>query len=328
MSPSRSKLNNGTVLHNQTVHAIPVPEAARVSGKVSPEFIAEAVTYLHRDGIIVLEDAIDESHLETLESMLGPEAEEIARDPNHHFNFGKQTRNMDQAPPLIPEFMYKDVWANQSAISVCSAILGPNPVCHYANGNTALKAQHRQPVHADINRPHPTFPFGYIINIPLSDVAAENGATEIWVGSHRESNISQHTEFTTDGESGLTIRPEILESRRQHSPPIQPSTKRGSVIIRDVRLWHAGMPNRTERPRIMLAFVLQPRWFQAPSKILLPRNVKTLVDQWTAETGMGFAAQWVDGEVDHKTVNSNEVDFSTRNSKMLELEGMMVPPAH
>ena len=27
----------------------------------------------------------------------------------------------------------------------------------------------------------------------------------------------------------------------------------GSIIIRDLRLWHAGMPNKTEEPRVMLA---------------------------------------------------------------------------
>lgn len=241
--------------------------------------------------------------------------------------------------------MFQNVWANPIACSILQAILGSELVCHYANGmfcrqysfpqsltllcaitgNTALKATGRQPVHSDINKPHPMFPFAMIINISLCDVTPENGATEVWPGSHRDSCIDQHTSLDGD-EAGLTIKPELVEERRKHSPPIQPSTKKGSLIIRDVRLWHAGRPNRTGTPRIMLAFVIQPKWFQAPSKVLLPLKVKDIVDKWKRDTGLEYNAQWVDGEVDHKKVKSDEVDFATANRKMLELKHLMHPP--
>lgn len=309
-------------LHNQRIHTVEIAEDVRASGQPSPELIAEAVAYLHRDGIVVLQNAIDVGHLSALEALLGPEAEEIARDPSHHFNFGAQTRNMDQAPPLIPELMFTDIWANPFAVAVCSAILGPSPVCHYANGNTALKATGRQPVHSDIGTPHPLFPFCYALNIPLCDMSVENGSTEIWVGSHRDSNVDQHTGF--DGtERDLTIKPKLIEERRRHSPPVQPVTKKGSIILRDIRLWHAGMPNQTDSPRIMLAFVIQPKWYQAPSKVLLPAKVKDLVQSWRVETGLEYNAQWVDGEVDHKKVSSDEVDFGSTNKRLLELEELM-----
>ena len=130
--------NNGTMngahdLHNQQVHTVAVPDTARCSGIASAELLAEAITYLHRDGIIILENAINSEHLDALNALLEPEAVEIANDPNHHFNFGKQTRNMDQAPPLIPDLMYQDIWANPIVCSVTKAILGEKIVCHYAN---------------------------------------------------------------------------------------------------------------------------------------------------------------------------------------------------
>ncbi|KAK0945270.1 hypothetical protein LTR29_003362 [Friedmanniomyces endolithicus] len=313
-------------LYNQVVHEIHVSNEMRDHGEVSDEVIAEAIAYLHRDGILILANAINPSHLDDLEAVLGPEAGEIARDPQHHFNSGKSTRNMDQAPPLIPELMYKDVWANPIGVAIMRAMFG-SCVCHYANGNTALKATGRQPVHSDIDKPHPLWPFAFAFNIPLCDMSVENGSTELWIGSHKDSNIDQHCTFA-GGETGLVIRPELLEERRQHSPPVQPSTKKGSLIIRDIRLWHAGMPNRTDVPRIMLVFVYQPRWFQAPSKVILPLRAKQLVEQWEAETGVKFQATWVDGDVDHKTINSEEVDFSTRSKTLRELEGMMHLPAH
>lgn len=310
-------------LYNQEIHTVQIPNAIRATGVVTAEIIAEAVTYLHRDGIIVLENAIDTAHLDTLSSLLEPEALEIAKNPDHHFNFGKQTKNMDQAPPLIPELMFDDVWANPLACSIIKAILGPEVVAHYANGNTALKATGRQPVHSDIDRSHPMYPFAYILNIPLSDVSVENGSTEIWVGTHHDSCIDQHTSY--GGEAGLTIKPTLVEERRKHSPPVNPSTKKGSMIVRDVRLWHAGVPNRTSKPRIMLAFVYQPKWFQAPSKVLLPIKVRGLIEKWRAETGLEYNAEWVDGDVDHRLVRSTDVDFGTTNKKLLEIDHMMHP---
>lgn len=318
---------NGHQLFNQEVHSIHISDSLRASGNALSELIAEAVTYLHRDGIIVLDNAIDSAHIDALQDLLGPEADEVAKDPDHHFNFGKDTKNMDQAPPLIPDLMFKDIWANPVACSILKAMLGSEIRCHYANGNTALgPATGRQPVHADIDKPHPLFPFAMVLNIPLCDVIPENGATEIWVGSHRDSNIDQHT--TSGGEQGLTIKPELVEQRRKHSPPIYPSVKKGSMVIRDVRLWHAGVPNRTDKPRIMLAYVIEPKWFEAPSKVLLPLKAKSLVEQWQQETGLEFHAKWVDGEVDHRKVKSDEVDFATSNKRLLELEPLMHPPVH
>lgn len=305
-----------------SVRTIAIPNGCRDTGRLSPELMAEALTFLHRDGIIILANAIDTEHLDALQAVLGPEAEEVAQDPDHHFNFGKETRNIDQAPPLDPELMYKDIWANPAAVAILKNVLGPDLVCHYANGNTALQATGRQPVHSDIHTAHPLFPFAYAINIPLCDVSAERGATEIWPGSHRDSNIDQH-----DGDEGhLTIKPSLVEERRKRFPSEQLSSRKGSLIIRDIRLWHAGMPNRTAEPRIMLAFVVQPKWFQAPSKVLIPEKARKVVEAWQHETGLEYAVEWVEGDVDHRKVTSDDVDFSSGNARMRELEHCMHMP--
>jgi hypothetical protein len=305
------------------IQTIFIPDSVRESGELSSELMAEALTFLHRDGLIILANSISIDHLDALQAILGPEAEEVANDPDHHFNFGKETRNMDQAPPLEPGLMYKDVWANPAAISILKNVLGPELVCHYANGNTALQATGRQPVHSDIHTAHPLFPFAYAINIPLCDVSAENGATEIWPGSHRDSNIDQHG---GGGSGDLTIKLSLIDERQKRFPPVQPSSRKGSLIIRDIRLWHAGMPNRTAAPRIMLAFVVQPKWFQAPSKVLIPEKAREVVENWQRETGLDYAVQWVDGDVDHRKITSDEVDFSSGNPRMGELERCMHLP--
>ena len=326
-----------TPLHDQTIRTIQIPESVRASGEPTLDIIAEGVSFLHKDGIIVLDNAISTTHIDILNDKLTPEALEIANDPDHHFNFGKHTRNMDQAPPPTRELMFKDIWCNPFASAILSAVLGPRPVVHYANGNTALKAgpKGRQPVHSDCEFAHPAyFPFAYVININLVDVTPQNGGTEVWVGSHHVSVHEAHNRLGTgggdrDGQGGdldsngeeiegeglLTIKPKYLEERRKHSPPIQVATRKGSLIIRDLRLWHAGMPNLTHTPRIMLAFVASPRWWQGQSKVILPLDVKEMVETWEkdGEYAMGFNAQWVEGDVDHRKLTSANVDFDSKS---------------
>jgi ectoine hydroxylase-related dioxygenase (phytanoyl-CoA dioxygenase family) len=313
-----------TPAYDQEIHTVHVPEDVRKSGKATLELVAEGAAFLHKDGIVVLDNAIDTVHVDALNAKLAPEALEIARDPNHHFNFGQNTRNMDQAPPPIKELMFKDVWCNPFAAAVLAAVLGPKPVIHYANGNTALQAppDGRQPVHSDCEFEHPAFfPFACVVNISLVDVTAENGGTEVWPGSHHVSVHEAHTLVDQDDEQSLTIRPELLEQRRKHSPPIQAATKRGSLVIRDLRLWHAGMPNLTDEPRIMLAFVASPAWWQGRSRILLPRNVKDMVEGWSDE--LGFHADYVDGEVDYKKLRSSEVDFDSGSQVLAKYKNVL-----
>lgn len=126
--------------YDQEIHRVIIAESIRKSGKAINAIIAEGIAFLYRDGIVVLENAIDTANLDILNALLSKEAIEIAQDPDHHFNFGKETRNMDQAPPPRRDLMFKDVWCNPFAVAILSAILGPRPIVHYANGNTALKA--------------------------------------------------------------------------------------------------------------------------------------------------------------------------------------------
>jgi ectoine hydroxylase-related dioxygenase (phytanoyl-CoA dioxygenase family) len=88
-----------------------------------------------------------------------------------------------------------------------------------------------------------------VLNILLVDASAANGMTEMWPGTHHYGN--------NDMEKKLCIDDGPLEERRKIAPPIQPTIPKGSLIIRDQRLWHAGIPNPTDEPRVMLAMVLR-----------------------------------------------------------------------
>jgi ectoine hydroxylase-related dioxygenase (phytanoyl-CoA dioxygenase family) len=111
----------------------------------------------------------------------------------------------------------------------------------------------RQPVHSDADFKHPSHPFALVVNVPLVTMRPENGSTEVWLGTHSATNIEDQEGAHGQRASGR-IKASLLESRRKVAPPLQAVIPKGSVIVRDLRLWHAGMPNYSDEVRVMLAF--------------------------------------------------------------------------
>lgn len=132
---------------------------------------------------------------------------------------------------------------------------------NFLSGNTALKSEESQPVHTDADFDHPQIPFGLVLNVPLVTMSPENGATEFWLGTHTISGLHVQ-EQSQDEHAGGEIRKEILLERRATRPPVQPTIQKGSIIIRDLRLWHCGKPNTEGSTRILLAMIHFARWYR------------------------------------------------------------------
>lgn len=109
-----------------------------------------------------------------------------------------------------------------------------------------------QPVHSDADFAHPTHPFAYVINIPLITMTPDNGSTELWLGTHTDSGMQVQEGLHGERASGR-IKLEALEKRRAIRPPSRPVVPKGSFVLRDLRLWHAGSGNQTDVVRVMLA---------------------------------------------------------------------------
>ena len=98
-------------------------------------------------------------------------------------------------------------------------------------------------------------------------------AAEFWLGSHAYTSGQQQVIATPEsrlsnaklrvGEPTCNVLPEVVEARRQVRPPIQPSCEKGDIMLRDLRTWHAGMPNESENYRIMLALGYQVYHFSS-----------------------------------------------------------------
>jgi ectoine hydroxylase-related dioxygenase (phytanoyl-CoA dioxygenase family) len=146
----------------------------------------------------------------------------------------------------------------------------------------------RQPVHKDNAYRHPQFPYFFIANVPLCDFNVENGATEFWLGSHAATSAADQVHATNEEQLGPyqnsrleepipTVTESALEARGAYRPPMQPECSRGDIMIRDIRLWHAGMPNESNHHRIMLGL----GYMVCPVSLLLTNVLSDLVPEST-----------------------------------------------
>jgi ectoine hydroxylase-related dioxygenase (phytanoyl-CoA dioxygenase family) len=219
--------------------------------------LADAVKALREEGIVVLEDAVDLDHVAILRDRWLADVDLLLARKDRPFNWNPN--NLQQDPPPFPPYLFRDVLVNEAAIAVNRQVLGKGLKNAFYSGNTALPGEHRQPVHADSGQlwpdqvvAHP--PYAIVVNLPLVDMSAENGSTEMWPGTHLDTSV-----IMQDGD--IKVGAEALEARRAVEPPVQPTVKAGSIVIRDIRMWHAGMPNRTQTPRPMLAMIHFVSWW-------------------------------------------------------------------
>jgi hypothetical protein len=264
------------------------------SGVIRPDHLEAATNALRGDGIVVLEDVIDTAHLDVLHERMLVDLKEILDRPNAPFNFNKG--NVQQDPPPFPPYLFRDVLVNDIVIAVTKSILGAGQKNVFYSGNTALPSKNRQPAHADSGQLWPnlavaTPPYQLVVNVPVVDMDERNGSTEVWPGTHLDTTV-----VIQDGD--IKVDPDVLERRRVVSPPLQPTVRRGSVIIRDIRLWHAGMPNHTDNPRPMIALIHTVSWWQ-DGRIVFAKGSEEFLEHPDLRT----TAVFKDGPIHHNQRN-------------------------
>lgn len=273
---------------------IRLTDEERIAGVTRPETIQQCLYAFHRDGFVVLENAIDDSLIDGLYHKMVEENDTYLSKSFLQFNQGAAPKNVSQPPPLSKEWLREELYANVHMMKVIENLLGPKPELRFINANVAMPGgTGRQAVHSDVNHKFPSIPFGIVINTYLQDSDESNGVTEVWCGTH---DCYPQEKQQIHKESGWITKAAIQE-RAQTRPPIQAKVKKGSICFRDLRLWHAGMPNNSDHHRIMLAIDYFAQWYQCPMKIKLPSSMRhEIEDQWNMSTA---GVEWVDGEIDH-----------------------------
>jgi hypothetical protein len=271
--------------------SIELTDEERAAGSLGADNLLAALAALRTDGVVVLEDVVDPAHLDALHERILSDIDLFRARPDAPYNW--HTGNLQQDPPPFPPYLFADILLNPYAIAVTAAMLGPGVKNVMYGGNTALPSDQRQPVHADVGHlwplgslecPHP--PAQLVLNVLTVDVSAENGATELWPGSHRELSIGVGDD--------IKVSPEVLAARREVAPPFQPTIRRCSMLIRDIRLWHAGMPNHTDQPRPMLAMIHTSAWLDSGTPLLFPRGTESFFEHPILTTAARFTDEPID----------------------------------
>jgi Phytanoyl-CoA dioxygenase (PhyH) len=271
--------------------ALDITPAERESGKLTKEHLAAAARALREDGFVVLNDVIDVGHLEMLRGRMLEDLRQILARTDAPYNFN--TGNVQQDPPPFPPYLFRDVLLNDFVIAVTKAMLGPGLKNSYYSGNTSLPGGEQQPVHPDVGQLWPdleaaTPAFGFVVNVPLVDMSPANGSTELWPGTHRDTTMCIQ-------QGDIKVPEPALAKRRLITEPLQPSVRCGSALIRDIRLWHCGMPNHTDTPRPMIAMIHWISWWNDDEPVRFPRGTEPFFEHPDLKTN----ARFVDGPIDH-----------------------------
>ena len=273
-----------------------ITTAEKKRGHLTPARLKEAVRAVREDGFVVLHEAIDTKHIEILrERMLADVAEIMALDDvPYQFYDG----HLQQDPPPFAPYLFRDVLVNSFAVDVTSAVLGDGVKNAFYSGNTCLPNETRQPLHVDIGQlwsglqeAHPAY--ALVVNVPVVDMTTENGSTELWPGTHLDTTRAI-------GDGNIKIPADALEQWRAKTQPLQPSVPAGSLLIRDMRVWHGGMPNRTNTPRPMIAMIHWARWWNAGKPLLFEKGSEEVF----ADSPLQTVAEFVDGPIDYINRNS------------------------
>ncbi|KAK4198909.1 phytanoyl dioxygenase [Triangularia verruculosa] len=262
-------------------HVIRPSQTEQLSGQLSPRNFEAAVRHIHRDGLVVVEDVAPLADLDHLNTKMVQDARNLqARGENGPFNYSLGNLQLD-APP-VAEYFSNSIFTNPVASQITSHVLGPRPKWTFCSANAATPplpggTPQRQPVHSDADFAHPSHPFALVVNIPLVTMTPENGSTELWLGTHARGVEAQ--EGAHGERASGRIKQALLDERAKVRGPCQPTVKKGSIVLRDLRLWHAGMPNKSEEVRIMLAMIHFAPWYRNRMRMEFGEDVKPLLQE-------------------------------------------------
>jgi ectoine hydroxylase-related dioxygenase (phytanoyl-CoA dioxygenase family) len=264
----------------------------RANGRLSPENIARGKAALEQDGFVVLEDVVDLEHLRMLKERMLADLPKILNRPDAPFNFTKS--NVQQDPPPFEPYLFKDVLMNEFVTDLTETVMGKGVFNAFYSGNTAIaNTTQWQPTHADMghlwpNMPVATPPYALVVNIPVVDMDASNGSTELWPGTHLDTSVAL-------SEGDIRLPPDVLEARRREVPPLQPAVRAGSVLIRDIRMWHGGTPNPSDQARPMIALIHWVGWWPISGGPVFPTSAKGFFENSRLRTH----AEFVDGPIEY-----------------------------
>jgi len=246
------------------------------AGLLSESNLALAIRFFLDQGFVILEEVLPLPWVHNLRSATNVELE--SKYEGKEGELERARRHGGTPSPMKMPFTDPLIIENPMTFQILEHVFGERFYGSLPYGcNTAFPGSEAQNVHRDCGHLFPELevalpPVLIVVNFSLDQFTADNGATEIWPGSH-------HTLNDDKNEIG-TLR--VGVERPARYPSVQMVMPAGSIILRDMRTWHRGMPNTTDKPRTMLSLVYFRQFY-------LPDNLGAAVTDLTDEEWNQFS---------------------------------------
>jgi ectoine hydroxylase-related dioxygenase (phytanoyl-CoA dioxygenase family) len=207
---------------------------------LAPTDIEAHVARVERDGYTIVEGAIEASLLDALRSELDRLEAELSIKPASNVFEGTKTVRIYNL--LARGEVFERIPVHEGVLPIVERVLDRGCLVSSLSSIAIDPGEVAQPLHADdqaIPLPRPHVPIVCNTMWALTDFTADNGATRIVPGSHRDERA-----------------PEPWGS----TPTIPAEMRRGSVLIYNGSLWHGGGANGTETRRVGVAMNYCAGW--------------------------------------------------------------------
>lgn len=259
-------------------------------GKLSDTHLEQAVKAIRVGGYVVIEDVISHKSLDILRERMDADSQRLIK-AGKWGGAGGLKGHLQQGPPPFAPYIFRDIVANPLIVQITKELLGPGVYNNFYNGNTNCPGSTTQPLHRDgdhlwqnLDVAHPATQV--VVNISPQDTTEENGSVELWPGSHLDV-------------SGRHIYDEHEAERREIAPPIRGNAKKGSALIRDIRLWHRGVPNSSDETRHMIAMIHRVGWLRSDRRL----KYQTGCEDAFENSELDHNAEFVDAKLDDYLFN-------------------------
>ena len=274
----RSRAPGGALLRMPTtmLPVLTISAAEKAAGQLSEQRLAFAADVMATHGVLKIEGAVaDLAAVDALrERMLQDMAQFEAEGGVLSHNW------QGLRPPPCHPFLHEELVFNQFAVAIAQHLVGDSVDGGLAlgiiNSNTAyaVGAPNHPPisqeVHTDSNEPYDLSatsgfdgPMSSVyVNVVLSRMTADTGATECWLGTHNDPGLRHGKGFGDpffEGGRRSTSWPTpamITAWEAKNGPSIHTVAEPGDVLLRDARVWHRGTANRggEHRPMIRMSY--------------------------------------------------------------------------
>ncbi len=267
-----------------------------VKGELSNHHLEQAISGIQLEGYTILGNVVSTDHLDILHQKMTKDSQTIINAHSERWKGRLQIGQLQQGAPPFAPYLFTDIVSNPIVEHLNITLLGKGAFNGFYNGNTNAPGSTQQGLHMDaghlwpsLNPSHPTA--SVVVNIPTIEVTEEKGAIEIWPGTHLIGDVPR------------SLDDSIEEARRKVRPPVRGETQKGDVLIRDMRLWHRGTPNRSEQYRHMIALVHNVGWLRRGQRLRYVKGSESVFQNCRVDPHATFLDECHDYLFDYRGPN-------------------------